>query len=176
MGTGNFWQGDEPYIYVPIMFRGIEKLDDDEIQMIYDEFFGYELENIIKDIVSKVREISNEYYKKYDGEIEIIYHGKRYVRKFNTQLHYIEIVERSDTEGEIVGSIYFGFVPGNYIAGNMIYLVERDEYFSKKTDEAIDRILDVIEKVYSQYCDKYIVRGVFSSGETIYEKYDDEEE
>jgi len=176
MATSNFWRGDEKYIYVPKMFRGITEIDENKLEFLYNDFFNIELPTIIDEIVTKIENLSNEYYKKYDGEIEIIYHGEEYVNEYEKNLHYIEIIERSDKEGELVGSIYFGFIAGYYIAGNMIYRVERDKYFSKKTDKAIDIIINIIEKVYSKYCDKYGVVGTFSSGETIYEKYDNEEE
>lgn len=167
MSTGNFLNYDSKFIYVPKIFRD---LSDEEIELEWEY-----IEEGIKFIHNEAEDKIYEYLHKInipdDIEVGIVKgeSGKGFGETLNHPALTHNTVVIEDIDGNRI-EIDFGFIAGYYQAGNFDYLIREYYQPTPKMWEIANGIIDILEKIYSKYCDKYKVYARFSSGETWYKR------
>ena len=157
MATGNFFRYKADYIYVPISFRDLEDVKEEEVDFIYEDA-NTEVEEFLDDLKKL-----NIKYKDY-----IAYFTEDYKLERNR-----EIIGRINIEGDndfldiLIIKAY-----GYYEAFNIDYdYNENSEIFKDKNFLKIfNKVINILEDTLSKHFDRIKVFARFSSGETWYKR------
>ncbi len=158
MGASNFLRGDEPYIYVPKIFRK-KKIDYESI--------ADEIDYIQEAVLDKVRDFLNRQKKLEDYRIQ---NEQEYSVSFSKNGIIISLYHFFEDGSYDDSRIFFYYVNGYYEAGNFGYEVIRGDYIPTYIDNLTDKVCDIIEEELEKYCDKYDILWKASNGETCYKK------